>query len=137
MAALDIVCLFFSYIVPDIFVKESHEFMTMEGGLIGYVRTATNGEPEPPTPFVIHVLESAGSTDEILHTADGRTWPREGLTVFATEDEATDDALRRLAAQGYEHSAAHLRFREEYREQERKRAEEVERYWAERDGDNK
>jgi hypothetical protein len=101
----------------------------MGGGYIGYIRTGTgtdeNFQPEPPTPFVIHVLEPPGSTAEILHTSDGRTWERGELTVFATEDEATDDALSRLAAEGYKHSAEHLRFRNEYREKQRQREEEI------------
>jgi hypothetical protein len=67
-------------------------------GFIGYVTKPKFADGW--SPYVIEVTEPAGSQEILLHSADGRTWARSGLTVFETEDEARDDALKRLAAEG-------------------------------------
>ena len=49
--------------------------------------------------WVRRVVEAPGTTAETLHTSDGHTIKREGQTVFATEEEAREDA-RRLMEEG-------------------------------------
>jgi hypothetical protein len=67
------------------------------GGYISYTNNVHNNQPKPETPFVIHIIEEAGSTEETLTAWDrSLTFPRESLTVFATEREATGDAWRRI-----------------------------------------
>jgi hypothetical protein len=67
-------------------------------GFIGYVQKPQFAEDW--SPYVIDVIEPAGSQEALLHTSDGKTWARGGLTVFETEDEARDDVMKRLAAEG-------------------------------------
>lgn len=68
------------------------------GGFIGYIQYAIDSERVPDTPFPIRVVEEPGSTAEILTVWDGsKTIARCGLTVFATEEEAREDALRRIS----------------------------------------
>ncbi len=44
-------------------------------------------------------MEEAGSTAEVLNAFDGsRTFERGNSTVFATEEEAKEDGLRRIRA---------------------------------------
>ena len=67
------------------------------GGFISYTNNVHNDQPKPETPFVIHVIEEPGSTEETLTSWDrSLTLPRGELTVFATEREATGDAWRRI-----------------------------------------
>jgi hypothetical protein len=67
------------------------------GGYIGYIQYAVDGERVPDRPFPIHVIEEPGSKAEILTVWDGsKTIARGGLTVFATEEEAREDALHRI-----------------------------------------
>ena len=67
------------------------------GGYIGYIQYAVDGERVPDTPFPIRVVEGPGSTAELLTVWDGsKTIARGGLTVFETEEEAREDALRRI-----------------------------------------
>jgi hypothetical protein len=84
------------------------------GGFISYTNNVHNNEPKPETPFVIHVINEPGGTEETLTTWDrSLAFPRRGLTVFATEREATGDAWRRI------HEAKRAR-RQREREQERR-----------------
>jgi len=66
-------------------------------GFIGYVWKPKFAEEW--SPYVIDVIEPAGSQEALLHAPDGKTWARGGLTVFETEEEARDDSLKRLAAE--------------------------------------
>lgn len=84
------------------------------GGFIGYTNNIHNNEPKPETPFVIHVINEPGSTEETLTAWDrSLAFPRRGLTVFATEREAVGDAWRRI----HETKQAH---RQRERAQERR-----------------
>jgi hypothetical protein len=49
---------------------------------------------EPADALVLQVIEEPGSDAEFLHRTDGRLITREGLTVFATEQEAREDVSR-------------------------------------------
>jgi hypothetical protein len=74
------------------------------GGFISYTNNVHNDQPKPETPFVVHVMDEPGSTEETLTSWDRRlTLAREGLTIFATEREAIGDAWRRIreAKQAY------------------------------------
>ena len=67
------------------------------GGFIGYTNNVHNDQPKPETPFVIRVIEEAGSTEETLTAWDrSLSFQRGSLTVFATEREAVGDAWRRI-----------------------------------------
>jgi hypothetical protein len=67
------------------------------GGFISYANNVYNNEPKPETPFVVRVINKPGSTEETLTAWDrSLIFPRESLTVFATEREATGDAWRRI-----------------------------------------
>ena len=72
--------------------------MVSEGGYVGHILISADGEPlVPEEPWVYRVREEPGSEAETLTLFDGsRTFPREGLTVFATEEEARVDAQRRI-----------------------------------------
>jgi hypothetical protein len=77
-------------------IMNKEEGMKM-GGFVGYIQYAIDGERIPDTPFIIRVVEELGSTAEILTVWDGsKTIARCGMTVFATEEEAREDALRRI-----------------------------------------
>ena len=69
-----------------------------DGGYVGHVLISADGEPvEPNVPWVMRVREAPGTAAEMLTLIDGsRTFLREGLTVFATEREAREDAQRRI-----------------------------------------
>lgn len=69
-----------------------------EEGYVGHVLISADGEPVvPEEPWVYRVREEPGSTAETLTLFDGsRSFPREGLTVFATEEEAREHAQRRI-----------------------------------------
>lgn len=67
------------------------------GGFISYTNNVHNDEPLPESPFIIRVVEEPGSTQETLTAWDrSLAFPRESLTVFATEREARGDAWRRI-----------------------------------------
>lgn len=63
-------------------------------GFIGYIQYFKSSTEE--RPFVIQVVEPAGSLAPFLHTQDGTVYDRENLTVFETEQEAREDARKRL-----------------------------------------
>lgn len=67
------------------------------GGYIAYITRAIDGEKVPEAPWVYHVIEGPGTSAETLTLWDrSKTIARAGLTVFATEKEAMEDALRRI-----------------------------------------
>lgn len=68
-----------------------------EGGYISYILRKVDGEPVPEEPWVYRVVEPPGTTADTLTLWDrSKTIARGNLTVFATEQEARDDAWRRL-----------------------------------------
>lgn len=68
-----------------------------EGGYIGYVLHKIEGELVPEEPWVYRVIEPPGTTADTLTLWDrSKTIARAGLTVFATEQEAREDARRRI-----------------------------------------
>jgi hypothetical protein len=52
---------------------------------------------EAADALVLQVSEEPGSEAEFLHRSDGRVITREGLTVFATEQEARQEVSRLLS----------------------------------------
>ena len=65
---------------------------------MGYLPySITVGEPpkeETESAWVICVVEDPGCTNEFVHTSDGHPLRRYDLTVFATEQEARNEAKR-------------------------------------------
>jgi hypothetical protein len=69
---------------------------------VGYIvrRQFFSGEPTPQgQPYAIEVTEEPGCEDAHLHTPGGVRIRRDGLTVFATAEEALEDAARRGEAE--------------------------------------
>jgi hypothetical protein len=67
------------------------------GGFISYTNRVHNNEPILESPFVIRVINNPGTIEETLTAWDrSLNFPRESLTVFATELEARGDAWRRI-----------------------------------------
>jgi hypothetical protein len=65
----------------------------------GYIGSLYRGYGEglgldPADVLVLHVNEEPGSDAEFLHRSDGRLITRDGLTIFATEQEAKDEVIR-------------------------------------------
>ena len=69
-----------------------------QGGYVGHVLKSADSEPVvPEEPWVYRVREEPGSRAETLTLFDGsRSFPRARLAVFATEQEAREDAQRRI-----------------------------------------
>lgn len=68
---------------------------------MGYIarRQFFSGEPTPQgEAFAVEVREGPGCEDRHLHTPGGVRIMRDGLTVFATAEEALADAARREEA---------------------------------------
>lgn len=65
---------------------------------MGYLPySAVFGDPpdlDTETSWVIRVVEEPGCTAEFVHTSDGKPFARYDLTIFATEEEAREEALR-------------------------------------------
>jgi hypothetical protein len=68
----------------------------------GYIGSFYQGYGEglglnPADVLVLHVNEEPGSEAEFLHRSDGRLITRDGLTVFATEQEAKEEVSRLMS----------------------------------------
>ena len=62
---------------------------------VGYIarRQFFSGEQVPQgEPYVVEVTEEPGCEDAFLHTPGGAKLARDGATVFATPEEALEDA---------------------------------------------